>query len=123
MMHNHQGKIARHKIVPLPIDIGRFTYDPTIDLVTEMNDTEAQLWGWDKSQPIRYCDVIALVDDPTSFMEQTISHNESWVLTKPIHIKNGNVVKEALTYTYHSEDYERRSLTKIEGQTIFIRAA
>ena len=131
MMSNHYqseereaiAKAAKQKIVPLPINIGRFTYDPTIDVVTEMNDTEAQLWGWDKSKPVRYCDVIASVDDPTAFMEQTISHNELSVLTQPIHIKNGNIVKEALTYTYHLEDYERRSLTNIEGQTIFIRAA
>ena len=61
------------------------------------------------------------MNDPTTFMEQTIGHNESWVMTAPIQIKNGNVVREGLTYTFHPEDYERRSLIKIEGETIFIR--
>jgi hypothetical protein len=51
----------------------------------------------------------------------TIDHNESWVMTAPIQIKNGNVVREGLTYTFHPEDYYRRSLIKIEGETIFIR--
>ena len=88
-----------------------------------MNDSEAALWGWDKTKPVRYADVLALVDDPTKFMEQTLDHNESWAMTAPIQINNGKLVQESLTYTYHPDDYERRSLIKIEGVTRLIKAA
>jgi len=88
-----------------------------------MNDLEAKLWGWDKTKPVRYSDVLAIVDDPDRFMEETIGHNKSYSVTSPIQITNGNVVREELIYTYHKEDYENRSLLKIEGVTNFLKVA
>lgn len=88
-----------------------------------MNNTEADLWGWDTSKPITYADVLASVDDPTKFMEQTLSHNKSYIVTEPIQIDNGNIVSEELIYTYHREDYENRSLVQIEGTTSVLKVA
>jgi hypothetical protein len=88
-----------------------------------MNQTEAALWGWDTSQPITYADVLASVADPDKFMEQTLGHSQSYVVTAPIQIDNGNIVREELTYTYHPEDYENRSLIQIEGTTNVLKVA
>lgn len=88
-----------------------------------MNNAEAELWGWDTSKPITYSDVLASVDDPTKFMEQTLEHNQSYIVTAPIQIDNGNIVIEELTYTYHTEDYENRSLSQIEGITKVLKVA
>jgi hypothetical protein len=102
---------------------GKFIYDAQEDRVVYMNDIEAKLWEWDKSKPVKYCDVLASVKDPTQFMEQTLGHNESYIVTAPIHIKNGNVVREELVYTYHPEDYQNRSLIQIKGVTNFLKVA
>ena len=88
-----------------------------------MNEVEAKLWGWDQSKPIRYSDVLVSVEYPNRFMEETLDHNESYVVTSPIQICNGNVVRESLTYTYHPEDYENRTLIQIEGVTNFLKVA
>lgn len=118
------GKLASPtNIVALPTENGKFIYSVQEDMVVWMNDVEAQLWDWDKSKPVKYGDVLASVGDPGRFMEQTIGHNESYIVTSPIQIGNGNVVREALTYTYHPEDYYNRSLVQIEGVTNLLKVA
>ena len=114
---------SEHNILPFTGAIGSFAYDVSNDIVTYMNQAEADLWGWDISQPITYADVLASVDDPTKFMEQTLGHNKSAIVTAPIQIDNGKVVRETLSYTYHPEDYHNRSLIKIEGITQFLKVA
>jgi len=110
-------------IIRFPDQNGRFIYNATKDVITYMNKAEADLWGWDTSQPITYADVLASVDDPTKFMEQTLGHNKFYIVTAPIQIDNGNIVREELTYTYHTEDYENRSLLQIEGTTNVLKVA
>ena len=56
-------------------------------------------------------------------MKQTLGHNKSHVVTSPIQIKNGNTVQEELTYTFHKEEYEGRSLLNIQGSTVFLKVA
>ena len=88
-----------------------------------MNEAERQIWGWEEGKDLHYSDVLASVDDPTSFMEQTIGHNQSHIITLPIQLNNGRILKEELTYHFHPEDYEGRSLIEITGTTLLIKAA
>lgn len=112
-----------NNIIAFPNQNGKFTYDVQSDLVTSVNKAEVDLWGWDMNKPLRYSDVLASVDDPTKFMDMTLGHNQSYIVTSPIQIDNGNVVREELTYHYHPDDYENRTLIKIEGVTNFLQVA
>ena len=107
----------------MPTDNGKFTYNAQEDRVEWMNDVEARLWGWDKTKPVHYADVLASIENIDQFIEETIGHNKSYIVTSPIQINNGNVIREELIYTYHKEDYENRSLLKIEGVTNFLKVA
>lgn len=81
------------------------------------------MWGWEEGRDLRYSDVLASVDNPTRFMEQTIGHNSSHIVTSPIQLKTGTILKEELTYRFHPDDYEGRSLIEITGTTLLVKAA
>lgn len=107
-------------LIAFPNLNGHFIYDAVNDLYT-IDEVEASLWGWDMLRPVRYADVLASVANKEKFMEETLGHCKSYNVTSPIQIKNGSVVREELTYHFHPEDYEGRSLLKINGTTELLK--
>jgi hypothetical protein len=118
-----EKKERSSNLLSFPNPSGHFEYDAVNDLITLMDDAEANLWDWDREKAIKYSDLLASVDDgdKEKFMEQTIGHNKSYVITSPIRISSGNVIREELIYSHHPDDYERRSLMKITGVTNLIK--
>jgi len=45
---------------------------------------------------------------------------ESYVVTKPLLLENGNQIIEDYTYLYHGGDYEKRSPILLQGKTTLI---
>ena len=86
-----------------------------------IDDVEARLWGWDKNKPIKYADVLAQVENKEKFMEETLGQCKSYNVTSPIQINNGSLVREELTYHFHPDDYEGRSLLGITGTTELLK--
>jgi hypothetical protein len=54
-------------------------------------------------------------------LEETLGHYKSYNVTSPIQINNGSLVREELTYYFHPDDYDGRSLLRITGTTELLK--
>lgn len=119
------SKLYTHnKVIPFPQTNGHFIYDAQNDKVLTMNKKEREIWGWGENQVVQYKDVLSNVDSCLDlFQQESLGHNKTHIITSEITTKTGNVIREDLTYTYSSEDYENKSLLRIEGVTNLLRVA
>ena len=111
------------KIVPMPGLMASFCYD------FRKNEWWSKgrmhlIWGWEDQCNGNFDEVLKLVisADKQRFEGLVFGSigRESYVVTKPLLLENGNQIVEEYNFLYHSGDYEKRSPILLQGKTTLI---
>ena len=85
---------------------------------------QIQIYGFEKSINT-FQDILSKVDfkSKSLFCEQSIGiiGKVDEFETNQFQLTNGNIISEEYKFGYHKEDYERKSLVSISGQTTLLR--
>ena len=114
--------ISRNNLPVIPMH-GAFHYDISKDIGI-CNRNQIQIYGFDKSEN-NFNDILSKVDSKSKslFQEQTLGNicKVDEFQTNQFQLTNGNIIFEEYKFGYHKEDYERKSLVSISGQTTLLR--
>ena len=115
--------IEKVNIPAIPI-VGTFRYDMLKDQAT-IDHNQKRIIGLEKDV-VSFVDVFQCIDDKSKdqFQEQVGTWKTKNVFsTDNIQLTNGHVIEEIYKFDFHPDDYERKSLLFITGQTKLLRVA
>ena len=124
MIHNHQEKIARHKIVPLPGTTGIFSFDFATD-VTSGNGQDRLIWGVGLQEEYNFDRAMQAVhkDYQQLFHDMSLGKiGKEKNVEFELLLKNGNRTLEKYDFVGHKEDNEiTNTPLKIIGSTTLLK--
>ena len=108
------------KIIPLPGLVADFCYDFHENTATWQGPMQF-IYGFGETCEASFQEILGLVVFRDKQRFQDVAFNsvgkESYVITKPILLENGNTIIEEYYFLYHKGDYEKRSPVLLQGKT------